>query len=267
MKWYITLLKLRLNQGLQYRSAAIAGVATQFFWGIISIMIFTAFYGDATEVNGFTKAQMITYIWLQQAFLVFIALWLRDNELFELISSGNIAYEMCRPLNIYGFWYVKLLSARLASAILRCFPILLVAFFIPGPYALTPPDSILSLGLFVLSLVLGLFINVAISMFIYISVFITLSPTGSLLIFSVLGEFLSGLILPIPLMPTWLRNIVMFLPFRYTGDLPFRIYSGNIASFEALAGILIQLIWIIVLLSLGQLLMNKSLKHLTVQGG
>ena len=267
MKWYITLLKLRLNQGLQYRSAAIAGVATQFFWGIIFIMIFTAFYGDATEVNGFTKAQMITYIWLQQAFLVFIALWLRDNELFELISSGNIAYEMCRPLNIYGFWYVKLLSARLASAILRCFPILLVAFFIPGPYALTPPDSVLSLGLFVLSLVLGLFINVAISMFIYISVFVTLSPTGSLLIFSVLGEFLSGLILPIPLMPTWLRNIVMVLPFRYTGDLPFRIYSGNIASFEALEGILIQLIWITLLLSLGQLLMNKSLKHLTVQGG
>ncbi len=267
MKWYFTLLKLRLNQGLMYRSAAIAGVATQFFWGVISIIIFTTFYGATNEVNGFTKEQLITYIWLQQAFLVFIALWLRDNELFELIRTGNIAYELCRPLNIYGFWYIKLLSARLASALMRCFPILLVAYFIPGPYALSTPNSIASFLLFVIALILGLFINVAISMFIYISVFITLSPTGSLLLFSVLGEFLSGLILPIPLMPSWLKQIVMLLPFRYTGDLPFRIYSGNIGYSEALSGILAQLFWIIALFALGQYLMKSALKHLTVQGG
>lgn len=267
MKWYFTLLKLRLTQGLQYRAAAIAGVATQFFWGAISIMIFATFYGDASEVNGFTKEQMITYIWLQQAFLVFIVLWLRDKELFELIRTGNIAYELCRPLNTYGFWYVKLLSSRLSSAILRCVPILLIAVFMPGPYAMAFPNSAISALLFFLSLILGLIINVAISMFIYISVFITLSPTGSLLLFSVIGEFFSGLILPIPLMPTWLRNFVVILPFRYTGDLPFRIYSGNIVYSDALFGIAIQVVWIGVLLTLGQAAMKKSLKHLTVQGG
>ncbi len=32
---------------LQYRSAALAGVVTQFFWGLIRMMIFTAFYESA----------------------------------------------------------------------------------------------------------------------------------------------------------------------------------------------------------------------------
>jgi ABC-2 type transport system permease protein len=32
---YLSVLKLRLNIGMQYRTAALAGVATQFFWGFI----------------------------------------------------------------------------------------------------------------------------------------------------------------------------------------------------------------------------------------
>jgi len=267
LRWYISLLKLRLFQGLQYRTAAIAGVATQFFWGAIMIMMFSAFYGDAEVVNGFTKQHMITYLWLQQAFLVFIALWLRDNELFELIQTGNIAYELCRPLNIYGYWYTKLLSVRLSSALLRCFPILMVALLIPGVYGLSLPASPLAALLFTIALLLGVMINVAISMFIYISVFVTLSPMGSLLIFSVLGEFLSGLVIPIPLMPDWLGKCLMLLPFRYTGDLPFRIYSGNIETNAALFGIGIQILWLLFLPWLGNRLMNKALKHLVVQGG
>lgn len=267
MRKYSSVLSLRLHQGLQYRTAALAGVATQFFWGAISIMLFLTFYGEQDIVNAFSKEQMVTYLWLRQAFLAFIALWMRDNELFDLIKTGNIAYELCRPVDIYSFWYSKLLSSRVASALLRFFPILLVAFFLPEPYALSLPSSLSSGLLFIIALLLGVIINVAISMFIYISVFITLSPMGSLLLFSVVGEFLSGLIVPIPLMPLWLKNILMFLPFQYTGDMAFRIYSGNISLENAIIGIFIQLFWVAFLMICGRSLMNKALKHLVVQGG
>ena len=33
------------------------------------------------------------YIWLQQAFLGVIEMWSRDNVLFDMITSGNVAYE------------------------------------------------------------------------------------------------------------------------------------------------------------------------------
>lgn len=86
-------------------------------------------------------------------------------------------------------------------------------------------------------------------------------------LFSVVGEFLSGLVIPIPLMPIWLKNLLMFLPFRYTADLPLRIYSGNVGLNEAVFGIGIQLIWLIMLPIVGNHLMNKAMKHLVVQGG
>ena len=49
MRVYASVLKLRLLIGMQYRAAALAGVATQFFWGFISIMVFEAFYSHAVD--------------------------------------------------------------------------------------------------------------------------------------------------------------------------------------------------------------------------
>lgn len=267
MRLYLAVFKLRLIYGMQYRAAALAGVATQFFWGFISIMVFEAFYEYAANKPPISLKELITYIWLQQAFLAFIMLWFRDNELFDLITSGNIAYELCRPTGLYGFWYAKLLAQRLSSALLRCYPILVVAFFLPKPYNMSLPPSLITLILFLVTLLLGLFILVAISMLMYISVFVTLSPTGSLLIFAVLGEFFAGLIIPVPLMPLWLQKIAFVLPFRWTADFPFRVYSGHIPQHEVIIGIIIQLLYLIILVWLGKMALNGALRRVVVQGG
>jgi ABC-2 type transport system permease protein len=267
MRAYFSLFKMRLINGIQYRVAALAGVATQFFWGFMYIMIYQAFYKNTVQAQPISLNQLITYIWLQQAFLVFVMLWFRDGELFNLITSGNIAYELCRPCGLYGFWYAKLLAQRLSGAILRCSPIIFIVLLLPKPYRISIPPDIPTFVLFVLTLSLGLLVLVAISMFIYISVFITMSPMGSLLIFGVIGEFLAGLIIPVPLMPSWLQRIAYFLPFRLAADLPFRVYSGNIPTNDAILGILIQIIWLAALVFLGKIALNKVLIRVVVQGG
>ncbi|MBM7615448.1 ABC transporter permease [Alkaliphilus hydrothermalis] len=267
MKAYYSFFKMRLLKGLQYRTAALAGVFTQFFWGFILIMVFEAFYRSTSSPQPISLQELIQVIWLQQSFLVFVMLWFRDSELFSLITSGNIAYELCRPTSLYGFWYARLIAQRLSGAILRSLPIILVASLLPNPYGFSSPVSLFSFGLFFVALTLGLILIVAISMLIYIFTFYTMSPTGSLLIFGVLGEFFGGLILPVPLMPPLLKSIVYILPFRYVADLPFRIYAGNIGIHEGLQGIGIQLLWIFVLLSLGNLWMKNALKKVIIQGG
>lgn len=268
IKPYYAVLRLRLSNGLQYRAAAYAGIGTQFFFGFIFIMVFDAFYAQTSAAAPqMSLSEVVAYCWLKQAFLAFIVLWLRDNELFQLITSGNIAYELCRPSGIYGLWYAKLLAQRLSSALLRCLPILLVSFFLPQPYRLELPPDFAAFFLFVCSLVIGLFLIVAISMLIYISVFITMSPAGSLLMFSVFGEFFAGMIIPVPLMPDWMQRIVYALPFHWTVDFPFRVYTGNISTQDAATGLLFQLLWLAVLIFLGKIAMNKALRRVIVQGG
>jgi ABC-2 type transport system permease protein len=267
MRVYFSVFKMRLINGLQYRTAAFAGVATQFFWGFMIIMIFDAFYQNGSVNQPISLEQLIDYIWLQQSFILFIMLWFRDWEIFDLITGGNIAYELCRPCGIYGFWYSKLIAQRASGALLRCLPILIVAFLLPEPYGLSMPTSLAAAVLFISTLLIGLCVLVAISMFIYISVFITMSPVGSMLMISVLGEFFAGMIIPIPLMPHWLQKIAYILPFRLASDLPFRIYSGNIPVNEGLTSVFIQLIWLAALVFTGSVLLGKALKRVVVQGG
>ena len=46
---YWSLGKMRFIAGLQYRAAALAGVATQVFFGFIFIMVFIAFYQNSAS--------------------------------------------------------------------------------------------------------------------------------------------------------------------------------------------------------------------------
>ena len=267
MKPYTSLLRVRFLNGLQYRAAALGGLSTQFFWGLMLIFIFKAFYGDADSAGGFSYKDLVTYIWLQQAFLSFQMLYDWDSELLEMITTGGISYELCRPVSLYQVWYVKLLSKRLARGLLRFAPVILVAFLMPQPYCLSLPQSPVSFLLFTLALFMGLFLLVAISMLIYISIFKTMSPVGSISVFGLIGEFFSGHTVPIPLLPVWLQDVCMALPFRWTVDFPLRVYSGHIGTYDAVAGIAVQAIWIAALISVGALIMKRVTRLSAVHGG
>ena len=54
MNKYLSFFRLRFVNSLQYRSAAFAGIATQFFWGLMELLLFSAFYraGDTAEGKG-----------------------------------------------------------------------------------------------------------------------------------------------------------------------------------------------------------------------
>jgi len=267
MKPYVSLLRIRFLGGLQYRAAAIGGLATQLFWGIMLIFIFSAFYGGADSSGGFSYKDLVSYIWLQQAFLSFQMLYDWDGEMLDMITTGGISYELCRPVSMYHCWYVKLLSKRLARGVLRFAPIIVVAFIVPQPYNLSLPQSPASFALFIVALHMGLLLLVAMSMLIYISVFKTMSPVGSVTVFSLLGEFLSGHTIPIPLMPTKLQEVLMFLPFRWSVDFPLRVYSGSIGLYDAMTGIVVQVAWTAILVYIGALIMKRVTRLSVVHGG
>ena len=64
------LFKIRFINTLQYRTAAFAGVLTQFAFGLLYILLFRAFYAQGNVPENFTLDQMTSYIWLQQMFFV-----------------------------------------------------------------------------------------------------------------------------------------------------------------------------------------------------
>lgn len=264
---YRSILRVRFTNGMQYRAAALAGIVTQFAWGFLYLLLYRAFYQSDAGVFPMDQQSLAAYIWLQQAFLALFAVWTLDNDIFELISSGNIAYELCRPCDLYSMLFFRTLGSRLARAALRCAPILLVAALLPAPYGMRLPASWAAAGLFVLSFCLGALVVAAFGMLIYISAFFTISPMGVRLIAVSLVDFLSGSIIPIPFFPKTLQTVFSILPFGAMQNVPFRIYGGDLSGMEAAASILLQVFWLAVLILLGRLWMQKALRRVVIQGG
>lgn len=267
MKKYLSFFRIRFNTGLQYRAAAAAGICTQFFWGLMEILMFRAFYqvDPASFPMGFS--QLSSYIWLQQAFLALFMSWFFDNEIFASITSGNISYELARPLDLYSMWFIKNVAIRLSKAVLRCMPILLVAFLLPSPYGLSLPSSLSGFLLFVVTMILALCLVVSFSMLIYITTFFTLSPQGIRIVAVSLIELLSGALIPLPFFPDTIRKVLNWTPFASMQNLPFRIYSGNIVGMEMVQSIGLQFFWLLALGLVGKLWMDYALKKVIVQGG
>lgn len=267
MKQYLSLFRIRFTNNLQYRAAAYAGVATQFFWGFMELLLYRAFYRSDSANFPMDFAQLSSYIWLQQAFLTLFMVWYLDSEIMQTITNGNIAYELSRPMDLYSMWFIKNISARLSRAFLRCVPVLLFAAFLLKPYSLSLPHDFPAFALFLITSVLALFTVVSFCMLVYISTFYTMSPIGIRVVASSLMEFLSGAIIPLPFLPDGIRRIVDLTPFASMQNLPLRIYSGNIAGAEMVRGILLQIFWLLTMLLIGRLWMKKTLKKVVIQGG
>lgn len=267
MRKYLAFFRLRFTMGLQYRAAALAGVVTQFFWGAMEILAFRAFYEADASAFPMTFQATATYVWMQQAFLAIFAAWSLENEIFDSIRDGNVAYEICRPIDIYNMWFSRSTANRISRAFLRCVPILLVAAFLPAPYGMTLPPSVPAFFWFLLAMGLGLLVAVAFCMLVYIVTFFTVSPTGVRMVAVSMVELLQGAIIPLPFFPDGIRQVMELLPFAAMQNVPLRVYTGDIAGQELYFAVLLQVFWLIVMVAGGKALTRLALKRVVVQGG
>lgn len=267
MKKYLSFFRLSFTMGLQYRAAALAGMVTQFAWGFLEILVFQAFYRAEPGAFPMTISATASYVWMQQAFLALFATWMMENDIFDTISSGNISYLLCRPVRIYNMWFFQSMASRVSRAVLRCFPILIAAAFLPDGYGMTKPVSVWHFGLFAVTLVLGLSVTVAFSMLVYVFTFFTISPQGVRIVFTSMVEFFAGAIIPLPFFPKGWQRVLEVLPFASMQNVPLRVYSGSMSSAEMERAVILQIVWLAVLVLVGSCLGRLAEKKVTIQGG
>jgi ABC-2 type transport system permease protein len=265
MREYQALFRIRFISGLQYRAAALAGLATQFAWGVMEILAFSAFYRANPSAFPMEFSHLVSYIWLQQAFLALFMPWGYGGNAVETIVSGSISYDLARPMDLYNRWFFETAADRVSRAMLRCAPILILAFILPPPFRMVLPSDLFQFSMFILSVPAAMFTVTAYCLIDYISAFYTMSRYN--VIFVILADFLAGGYIPIPFFPEPFRKIAELLPFAAMQNMPLRIYSGDIAGMDAVYGIGLQLFWFAVMLIFGKQLMKRSLRRVVAQGG
>ena len=263
MKPYLAVVRARFLGLLQYRTAALAGLATQVFWGFVRVMIFAAFYRSTSAPQPMTLEEVIGYVWLGQATLMLI-LWRPDPEIEQAIRSGNVAYELARPVDLHAFWFARNLANRAAPTLLRAVPMFALAllfFDLPLPASAA---SFLAWGLASLG---ALLLSSAIATVLMVSLMWTLSGRGITILVTTGAWIFSGITLPLPLFPAWAQQVLSVLPFAGLMDVPFRLYLGHLPPSALAASLAHQAVWILVFLALGRWLVHRGTRRLVVQGG
>ena len=266
MKTFNSILKMNLKKEFQYRTAALSGAITQLFFGFMYIALYREFLvGDGGD---FSVAQMASYIWLGQIFFALFKYFdVCKFEISEKIVNGDVGYQLIRPMNLYSYWYSTVFSKAVGQMLVRGIPLTLLVFILPSGWCLMPPVSVEAFLLFLFSVTVGAFLVAAINMISYIIVLYTLSPSGVFSFIVAIAMFLAGSVIPIPMMPEGVQKVLNYFPFRYVSDLPYRIYIGNISGTEMFIQLGVQLAWLVGLVVIGKLVMNKKMKKLVVQGG
>lgn len=262
MSAFSAIARARFKVLLQYRAAAFAGLITQLCFGLILVSVMRAFYGSTTSAQPLALKDVVTYMWLGQAFFA-IAPWRSDPEVKGMIRSGGVAYELLRPLDLYTLWYARALALKTAPIMLRAPPLIAIAVFL----GLAAPASSEAFALWAVAMIGAIALSAAFTVLLNTSLLFTLSSDGVHFIAPMLVTLLSGQLVPLPLFPSWALPIVQALPFRGLTDTPQRIWVGDLSGAEALAAIAHQWIWVLALAIYGRWLLGRALKRVVIQGG
>jgi ABC-2 type transport system permease protein len=263
MRGYISVFKMRLRMELQYRGAMIGGILCQMFFGIVLVALYNALYEGKPQ--SVPIENIATYVWLQQAF--FRMLLATDPDLLDKIRSGDISYDLCRPVNMYGFYYARIMAQKLMGSLMRAIPMLVMAAFLPKGWGVSAPASALGLLTVIPALFLGLLCICALENITMAFTMRTLDPRGMQSLLNLLMITLSGNLLPLTLFPDSWQKAIRFFPYSQLMDAPIRLYTGDFAASDAIGIYALQGFWAVVLIALGMSMWNANKKRMIVQGG
>ena len=263
MRAYISAFRMRWKMELQYRGAVVGGIVCQVFFGLILTALYRALYAGKPQTMPIEA--VTTYVWLQQAF--FRMMLSSDAELMDKIRTGGIAYDLCRPLHLYGYYYARIMAQKLLGSLLRAAPMLVFAALLPRGWGLLAPVSLPAFLYALAGLALGLLCMCALENITMACTMRTLDFRGVQALMNLLMATLSGNILPLTLFPDSWQKVITLLPYAQMLDAPIRLYTGEWTLAEGPRVLALQGAWAAALIALGLFLWNRNQQRTVIQGG
>lgn len=265
MTLYLALARTSFRRMLAYRAATLAGLGTNFFFGLLRAAIFVALFRQtaATEVAGYSLRDVITYTGLTQALIAPLMIW-GSYDIVLSIRSGQIASDLCKPMDFHAFWLAQDLGRSAYHGLARGLTIMLAYALV---FDLSWPSSVAQWLAFALSVLLALLVSFGYRFMINLTAFWTADARGVERI-AYLGALLfTGLVIPLAFFPDRLRGIARLSPFAAYMNTPAEVYLGIVTGRAAWFALGVQLFWALLFAVVGRALYRRGVRRLMVQGG
>jgi ABC-2 type transport system permease protein len=248
---------------LTYRAAALAGAATNVFFGMLRAAVLIALYAGRGEVAGISIEGAISYTGLTQATISFFSLfsWF---EVMHSINSGAVGSELLKPVGYYRFWLAQDFGRALAQLFMRGAPIMAAYALIFGLTTPTTAGSWLALAA---ALLMGWLVSFSFRFLVNLTAFWVPNAIGIGRFAFILIWFMSGFFMPLRFFPEWFQRLCYLTPFPHIVNTVVEIYLGVLSPVEVGSALLAQAAWAGGLIVLGQVVMRMGVRRLVIQGG
>jgi ABC-2 type transport system permease protein len=263
MRLFWELSKLAFQRQMTYRAATLAGLATNFFFGLLRAAVLLALYGTREQVAGMSAADAVTYTGLSQASIAFLSMF-SWYEVMRSVYSGDVASDLLKPMNYFTFWLAQDLGRAVASFLLRGVTVMV---FYAMLFDISYPQG--SSHWLALLAVIGLswLVSFAWRFLVNLAAFWTPNALGIGRFAFILSWFLSGFLMPMRFFPDWFQSLAYLTPFPHTVNAIVEVYLGLLSGPEILSALAGQALWIVGLVAAGQLLLRAGVRRLVIQGG
>lgn len=263
MRLYLAIAVRAFRRATAYRSAYLAGIITNAFFGALVCYVYQALYGAGGAVAGLSLHDVISYAWVTQALISVGAGWITSTEISSSIYTGDVVTDLYRPWSFYLYWLSRSLGERVFNLLFRGSLTYLIGVLYFGARVPGAGDLLA----FAPAIGLALLISFSFSFMVNLTAFWLVDSTGVILMANVLLSFFSGFLLPLAFFPPALQAVARALPFQAITALPAQIFLGQIQG-PALAGaLMLQLAWAVALTALALAVQAAAMRKVVLQGG
>jgi ABC-2 type transport system permease protein len=263
MRVYIEVARRAFQQQLAYRTANLAGLATNAFWGILRSFLFLGLFQGREMAAGWSLRDAIDYVWITQALIMPIYFW-NWWEIAGTIRTGDVVSDLAKPVDYYGFWLSRDAGRAVYHTLFRWLPTMLLGVLLFG---VRLPADAGRWGWFFLSVALAIWLSFGLRFLYNIAAFWLLDQRGVGALVSITAIFLSGFLVPLNYFPDWARGIVTWLPFAGMLQAPIEVLLGKLDGVTLASALVFQAGWGFVLLTADRLLLALAVRKVIIQGG
>jgi ABC-2 type transport system permease protein len=239
----------------------------QFIVQVMAMVIFVAFwraiYAGQETISGLSLEQTLNYILLAQIFSPVVHGSGVIYDFGRLLREGEMAIALLRPVDFQGAKYVNTVAEIVLGLIVQL-PLALIAVLFFG--LRVTADPLLWLA-FLASLILGQAILFFFDWIIGCVSFYSTETWGLSVTRFAIGTFLSGLLVPLAMMPGWLQTIAVSLPFAQALYIPLALLTGITPLADMPRIWVLQVVYLVVLGVASRLVFRVAVRKVTVQGG
>jgi len=263
MRLFWELTKTSFQRYLTYRAATLAGLVTNFFFGILRASILIALYGTRQEVAGISLQGAVTYAALTQAIIGYLSIfgWV---DLMNTVYTGQIATDLLKPMSYFRFWLAQDLGRAGVNFIFRGIIVILGYSLI---FDLLWPQSFSQWVALSITLVFSWLLSFSWRFITNLAAFWSPNAYGISRFFFIFSWFFSGFLMPLRYFPDWIVRLSYLTPFPHMLNTVVEIYLNLTQGTEILTALFYQLAWIIVLILAGQLILRSGVRRLVILGG